>query len=134
MTTILSGQQQLDVAPVRAGPGLWLGASDLARVTGFEAKPEGLCRDAICVPVPRGEKSFVDAAGAVDVAAFWRHMGHPVVGDQAGEVWVLGMGTGERTRALERSARLGAHNREVCGDWLGHAPAEIDAWTREGVI
>ena len=30
----------------------------------------------------------------------WRHMGHPVVHDDAGTTWVLGTGSGQRAEAL----------------------------------
>lgn len=101
MATILYEQQQFEVCVLpRPGEGLSIDVGDLERVTGFVAKPEGLCKDAICVPVPRGAASFVDGR-AVDVAAFWRHMGHPVVHDDARQTWVLGIGAGERTRSLE---------------------------------
>jgi hypothetical protein len=102
MITILNEQQQLDVTPV--GPtesGLWLTREDLARATGFELKPEGLCKGEICVPVPRNSTHLVDSSGAVDVAAFWRHMGQPVVHDDARTTWVLGSGARERAAALE---------------------------------
>ena len=29
---------------------------------------------------------------------------------------------------------LGAHNAEVYGDWLGHPPAELERWKKQGVI
>jgi hypothetical protein len=100
MTTILIEQQEFAVAPAAEGPGLWLSPAALERVTGFTLKPEGLCKDAICVPVPRGEDSFVKT-GAVDVAAFWRHFGHPVVHDEAADTWILGIGAGARAQVLE---------------------------------
>ena len=100
MTTVLIDQQEIGVDPIALPPGLWLSASDCERVTGFTLKPEGLCKEAICVPVPRGEKSFVNN-GTVDVAAFWRHLSNPVVHDEAGDVWALGIGAGTRTQALE---------------------------------
>lgn len=99
MPTILHEQHEHDVATARSGPGLWLGAADLARVTGFQLKPEGLCKDAICVPV-RG-KAFVDATGNVDAEAFWRFMGNPVVHDNARETFVLGTGADARNQSLE---------------------------------
>ena len=102
MITILNEQELLDVTPVRAvDAGLWLTREDLTRATGFELKPEGLCKGEICVPVPRDGTNFVDSTGAVDVAAFWRHMGQPVVHDEARTTWVLGVGARERTAALE---------------------------------
>lgn len=102
MITILSEQQQLDATPVRpTHEGLWLTREDLTRATGFESKPEGLCKDAICVPLPRDGTTLVDSSGAIDVAAFWRHMGQPVVHDEARTTWVLGIGARERATALE---------------------------------
>ena len=102
MITILNEQEQLDVTPVRStDAGLWLTREDLARATGFELKLEGFCKDAICVPVPRPGTHLVDGSGAVDVAAFWRHLGQPVVHDEARTIWVLGLGARERVAALE---------------------------------
>jgi hypothetical protein len=100
MPTILIEQQEIAIAPAVEGPGLWLSAADLERVTGFTLKPEGLCKEEICVPVPRGDNSFVKN-GAVDAAAFWRHVGNPVVHDEAGDAWALGMGAVARTQVLE---------------------------------
>ena len=102
MITILNEQQQLDVTPVRpTDTGLWLTREDVTRATGFELKPEGLCKGDICVPLPRHGAPLVDGSGAVDVAAFWRHMGQPVVHDEARTTWVLASGARERAAALE---------------------------------
>ena len=81
---------------VPSGGGLALSPADTERVTGWTLKPEGMCRDELCVPLTpamrRGER--------IDVAAFWRHMGNPVVSDRAGETWVLGTGRDARQSAL----------------------------------
>jgi len=101
MVTILRDQIEAEVAPLPlGGDGLWLSAADLARATGFELKPEGLCRDAICVPVPKGRHPFA-ADEAIDVAGFWHYLGHPVVHDETRTVWALGTGAGARRQALE---------------------------------
>jgi hypothetical protein len=71
-----------------ASEGLWLSAADAERATGWTLKPEGMCRAEICVPMP----AAAVRAGAVDVAAFWRKLGNPVVHDDAREAWVLGAG------------------------------------------
>lgn len=102
MITLLNEQEQLEVTPVRStDTGLWLAREDLARATGFELKPEGFCKEEICVPVPRIGTALVDGSGAVDVAAFWRHLGQPVVHDEARTTWVLGVGARARAAALE---------------------------------
>lgn len=101
MTTIMTMDERHEVQPARVEKDrLWLSTADTHRVTGFELKPEGLCRDVLCVPVPRGDKSFV-SKGLIDVAGFWRHMGHPAVSDRDGNTWVLGLGDDERREKLE---------------------------------
>lgn len=101
MPTILTDEAEIDVVTTRAPPGLWMNAADLARVTGYEVKPEGMCKGPICAPVPRGPARFVDDAGHVDAAAFWRYIGNVAVSDHAGDVWAFGAGAGERAQALE---------------------------------
>ncbi len=70
---------------------LWLSEAALNAVTGFELKPEGLCLDEICIPVPqdgswehkRGGETFIDLsamAGAMD---------QPLISEEDG-VWSLG--------------------------------------------
>ncbi len=101
MTIVLTDQGEIDVAPKRGLAGLWVDAGDLARVTGFEVKPEGFCKGDICVPVPRGAARYVDDAGAIDATAFWRHIGNVAISDETGETWAFAAGAGERTQALE---------------------------------
>ena len=83
-------------------PGAWFESkqSSAYRATGWTLTSEGLCRQEACVPVPRGREADFIQGGAVDIAAFWRHAGHPVVRDDTGAAWVLGTGACERARAL----------------------------------
>ena len=69
MATVLTEQGEMTVA---ATNGLWLSADDAERATGWTLKPEGMCQDDVCVPLPVRD-------GRVDVAAFWRLLGRPVV-------------------------------------------------------
>ncbi len=93
MVTILS---EADDYAVSAVDGLWLTAGDAERVTGWTLKPEGMCRDDACVPLP----SDVTRDGQVDVAAFWQRLGNPVLHDDARQTWVLGIGADARNDAL----------------------------------
>jgi hypothetical protein len=83
-------------ATVAATNGLWLSADDAARATGWTLKPEGMCQADLCVPLP----AYAMRDGRIDVAAFWRLLGRPVVHDAANETWVLGAGADERNTAL----------------------------------
>jgi hypothetical protein len=80
-----------------ATDGLWLSADDAERATGWTLKPEGMCRDEVCVPLPVRD-------GRVDVSAFWSKLGRPVVHDAAGETWLLGAGAEQRNGALAELA------------------------------
>jgi hypothetical protein len=93
MATILT---ESDEFTVEAANGLWLAAADAARITAWTLKPEGMCRDDQCVPLPL----TAVVAGRVDVEAFWRRLGNPVVCSDDRETWVLGPGAEERNAAL----------------------------------
>lgn len=83
-----------------SGDALWLTPADVERATGWQWKPQGLCRDAACVPLPqRGERAIVDG-DRLDVAALWRHAGWPVVHDASAQTWVLGESAERRADAL----------------------------------
>lgn len=82
------------------GDALWMDAAEIAQATGWNWKPEGLCRDDTCMPLPtRIGKPIVDGE-RLDVAAFWRHAGWPVVHDDTSRLWVLGEGAARRSDAL----------------------------------
>lgn len=93
MITVLTDRGEFNFA---VATGLRLLPADAEAATGWTLKPEGMCRDALCVPLPR--ETTTD--GRVDVSAFWRLLGNPVVSDAAGETWVLGAGAQERSEQL----------------------------------
>jgi hypothetical protein len=107
MITLLHEQRTTPCAGARAeGEALWLHAADIEAATGWRWKPEGLCLEDVCRPIPpaaRASMTRVAAGGEplLDLAAMWRHAGQPVVHDAAGEIWVLGTGAAERRAALE---------------------------------
>jgi hypothetical protein len=92
-TTVLTEAGEFSVEATR---GLAVAPDDAERLTGWVLKPEGMCRDALCVPLP----DAITAGGSVDLAAFWRHLGNPVLANAAADVWVLGAGAEERSTTL----------------------------------
>jgi len=93
MVTILTDGGDFTVA---ASNGPRVSPADAEAVTGWTLKPEGMCRDELCVPL--AGDTLRD--GTVDLAAFWRVLGHPVVSDNSGSIWVLGTAAESRATAL----------------------------------
>jgi hypothetical protein len=61
-------------------------AATFAAGTGWDPKPEGLCRGEVCVPAP----GSLRADGLVDVEVAAAALGMPVVGDPARSLWAVG--------------------------------------------
>src|SRR6266581_3793988 len=75
-------------------------ADELARVTGWHVRPEGLCRDDRCVPFPRaganaGHESSREE-DLVDLAGVARAIGAALVHDAEHGLWALGPEAGGR--------------------------------------
>lgn len=64
-------------------------AGEFAAGTGWEPKPEGLCRGEVCVPAPGALRDD----GTLDVPAAAGRLGMPLVHDETHGVWALGPGT-----------------------------------------
>lgn len=101
MTVLLVENGAIEVEADAAGDRLWMRPEAAEAATGWALKPEGLCRGPVCVPVPPGREPDFIAGGRIDLAAFWRHMGRPVLHDAAGETWVLGESAAARSAQLE---------------------------------
>jgi hypothetical protein len=102
--TILDRDQPPYVAAATAdGHDLWLPVEELGPATGWELRPEGVCRGEVCVPIPRGrEAEFVrERPARFNVAALARSLGQPVVHDATHGVWVFGEAAQTRRTALE---------------------------------
>jgi hypothetical protein len=73
---------------------LWVTMKDLARATRFVVKPQGVCRDELCFPIPKAKKSdFVTKKGSVswfNLSEFARLVKQPVATDQQNGVWYFG--------------------------------------------
>ena len=77
-----------------ASTDLWVSMSDLKRATRFVVKPQGVCRDELCFPLPKGKRAdFVAKRGAViwfNLSAFARLAKQPSAHDEKNGVWYFG--------------------------------------------
>jgi hypothetical protein len=64
--------------------------ADFAARTGWEAKPQGLCKGEACVPAP----GAVRDDGRLDVEVVARRLGMPLVHDEARGLWAVGPESG----------------------------------------
>jgi len=60
-----------------------------AERTGWDAKPEGLCRGEVCVPAP----GALQPDGSLDVSVAAARLGMPIVHDETHGVWAIGPAT-----------------------------------------
>jgi hypothetical protein len=96
-TIIYGGKHSQVVAASARGDGLWLPIADLLAVTGWEFKPQGFCRDELCMPVPPGrETEFLGPDNTVNLASFAGLLGQPVAHDDAHGVWFFGESVARR--------------------------------------
>jgi hypothetical protein len=96
--TLIDGDRVARVAADVDGASIRIAPAALREATGWELKPEGLCKDEACVPV-RDRAALADARG-VDLAAFARALDRPIAIDAAERAAAIG------TSSAERSARL----------------------------
>ena len=79
---------------------LWITMNDLKRATRFVVKPQGVCRDELCFPLPAKRKAeFISKRGAVswfNLTAFAALVRQPVARDEKNSVWYFGKREDER--------------------------------------
>src|SRR3954451_9217018 len=97
--TFLDAEHGARPAHGRVEPGrVLLDADGLGALTGWRLKPEGLCRDDVCVPV-RDPDLEVD--GAIDVGRFAAALARPAVVDAVNAVVALGERSADRRGPIE---------------------------------
>jgi hypothetical protein len=71
---------------------LWVTLADLKRATGFVIKPQGVCRDELCFPIPKARRSaFLAKQGSTtlfNLSEFARLLRQPVAHEAS--VWYFG--------------------------------------------
>ena len=93
-TVIFDGVATQVSAPPQQSKDLWVTMKDLKRATGFVVKPQGVCRDELCFPLPKNRKAeFVSKKGSVEwfnLSEFARLVKQPVASDEKLSVWYFG--------------------------------------------
>lgn len=80
---------RVDAAKIEAQE-LFIPVADVQRATGFEVKPQGACRDALCFPLPEGDAQWFN------LTAFARAVDQPVAYDERHATWYFGLRSDQR--------------------------------------
>ncbi len=98
-----SVQSTSRLSPSSQPTDLWVTLADLKRATGFEVKPQGVCRKELCFPLPKDKRSdFLAKAPSVqnaagretltwfNLSAFARMIHQAVAYDAPHRTWYIG--------------------------------------------
>jgi hypothetical protein len=88
-------------SPSHPDSALWISGVDLERATGWMLKPEGLCRDDMCIMVAPSDRERLVDGDVVCASGLWETLGRPVLHDDARSTWMLGEAAADRRRELE---------------------------------
>ncbi len=99
-TTVLHEGRTVTLAETGDGNGLLIRPKDLPRVNGFELKPEGACRDSLCIPINDDLLISGPDGQWFDLAAFADLTGQPYVADRSAGVWSFGEVPATRERMM----------------------------------
>jgi hypothetical protein len=97
-TTIISDEVRI-VAAVWDGHRALIDPAQLPEALGWELKPEGLCRDDLCVPVR--DRSSILVEGGLDLAGVADVLRRPVVLDEEAHIVAVALPAEERRSGLE---------------------------------
>jgi hypothetical protein len=92
-------------APASASKDLWVTMKDLKLATGFVLKPQGMCKNDLCFPLPKARKSdFVAVRGKTswfNLTEFARLVRQPVAFDEKHSTWFFGARQDQQTGYIE---------------------------------
>ncbi len=81
-------------SPFTQSKDLWMTLAELTRATGFVVKPQGVCRDELCFPLPKKRQTdFLAQRGKVtwfNLSEFARLVKQPVAQEEKPAVWCFG--------------------------------------------
>ena len=99
--TIIYEDHATEISPANEDTGqLWVTTNDVKRATGFELKPQGVCRNELCFPLPKSrEQEFVRKGTGktwFNLVAFAQLVHQPVAHDEALATWYFGLRADQR--------------------------------------
>jgi hypothetical protein len=99
--TIVYDDVATDISSARQDTSqLWISTVDLRRATRFELKPQGVCRDELCFPLPKSrQQEFLHKDGGqswFNMTAFAQLVHQPVAHDAALSTWYFGLRSDQR--------------------------------------
>jgi len=84
---------------------LWVTLEDLKRATQFVLKPQGVCRDELCFPIPKARRSaFLSEQGSItwfNLSEFARLLRQPAAFDAEQSVWYFGPRSDEQNSYVD---------------------------------
>jgi hypothetical protein len=98
--TVIYDDRATEITSAQTSDGmdqLWITERDLTRATRFEVKPQGVCRDELCFPLPKARKQeFLEkkpggSEELFNLAAFAALVNQPVAHDAATSTWYFGL-------------------------------------------
>jgi hypothetical protein len=96
--TLLDETRAVPVDATVTGDGVRLAPAVVRDALGWELKPQGLCKDDTCIPVPPSAALVRD--GAIDLATLADLLGRPLAVDADENAACLGIAAADRARSL----------------------------------
>lgn len=94
--TVIYDDKASEINDVNLDTGqLWITTADLKQATQFELKPQGVCWNELCFPLPKSQETqFVQKNGRgtwFNLVAFARLAHQPIAHDEALSTWYFGL-------------------------------------------
>ena len=99
--TVIYDDVATEVNPAQEEAGqLWITTADLERATRFEIKPQGVCRDQLCFPLPKARVWEIVRKNSgkswFNITAFAQLVQQPVAHDAVLSTWYFGLRADQR--------------------------------------
>jgi hypothetical protein len=103
--TVVYDDKATEINPAQTPDGtdqLWITTADLTRATRFEVKPQGVCREELCFPLPKArQQDFLHRRAPLtwfNLTAFAALVHQPVAHDAALSTWYFGLRSDQQQR------------------------------------